>query len=94
MEFLVKDGKLRGEDDVIHYLCEEIPSDIDSLGKEEVSDAQEFSTRSSVKKRKKSRLVAETSNEDAILEQVSIKMGSSKKHEENIKKKSSILEIL
>ena len=93
MEFLLKDGKLRGEDDVIHYLFEEIPSVIDSLGEEEVSDAQEFSTRSSVKKRKKSKLVAETSSEDAILEQVSIKMGSSKKHEENIKK-SSILEIL
>lgn len=71
----VKDGKLRGMDDGVRSLFEEIPSAIDSLG-EEVSDAQKFSTRCSVKKRKKLRLVVETSGNDVALEQVSIKISS------------------
>jgi len=47
----VKVGKLRGEDDGINSLFEGIPSIIESLGEEELPGAEEFSEKSSKRKK-------------------------------------------
>lgn len=58
----VKNGKLGGEDDDVNFLFEGIPSVIGSLGEEGITEADEFSVKSSAKsslgkKRKKRKLL-------------------------------------
>ncbi|KAL6342936.1 hypothetical protein AAG906_016956 [Vitis piasezkii] len=75
----VKEGKLWGVDDGINSLFEEIPSVVDSLGRE-IFGGSKFS----LGKEEKLGLVVETSSGDVALEHISIKMCSSKKHEKEL----------
>ena len=100
----VKNGKLGGEDDDVNFLFEGIPSVIGSLGEEGITEADEFSVKSSLgKKRKKRKPLeqgleggtavgdlnrVETDGEDLALEEAPAKVRSRKKH----KKKKELLE--
>ena len=92
----VKGGKLGGEDDEFNLLFEDIPSVIDSLREEGITEADEFPVKTSAKsskKRKKRKPSQEQGLEEAdgeglALEEAPAKVRSRKKH----KKKKELLE--